>query len=323
MTNRRKKTKRPPQRPSGYRDAKPIAAPAKARRGRLLDSLFAPRVSGPGSGSMPRMRTSLARGVVTVIGTPALLVCVIVFPLLLWGVLIAAGYQGPFAPLANLIALPPIGTSLDATLATSVFGLQGGLIGILVFIAVRAIVLALLTSAVVMILDSGGLAGWGPRRAIRALPVTFSVCIIGVGILTLSSFAGQLLGPGFGILLQVGALVVGTYLFVFAPIIAVDEGRSMPDSLTRSVRAARIPGAGNLTLAVLYVVPSIAVIVAPGKPGNLIGVNPTIGAWVFVLALNVLHVALLATFAFRYLSIAAEVPEAPVRRPPPPKRGRR
>jgi hypothetical protein len=323
VTNRRKKTDRSPQRASGYRDPKPVATPAPARRSRLLDTLFMTRPAGSVPGSMPRIRTALARGVVTVIGTPALLICVIMLPLLVWAVLIAVGYQGPFAPLANLLALPPIGTSLDATLATSIFGLEGGLIGILAFLAVRAIVLALLTSAVVTILDSGGLTGWTPRRAIRALPVTFAVCMIGVGILTLSSFAGQLLGPGFGILLQVGALVMGAYLFVFAPVIAVDEGRSMPDCLTRSVRAARIPGAGNLTLAALYVVPSIAVIVAPGKPGNVIGVNPSIEAWVFVLTLNVLHVILTATFAFRYLSIAAEVPAAPVRRQPPPKRGRR
>ena len=323
MTNRKKKTKRPPQRPSGYRDPKPATAPTPARRSGLLDTFFVTRPRGSAPGSMPRIRTALARGVVTVIGTPALLICVIVFPLLVWAVLIAAGYQGPFAPLANLLALPPIGTSLDATLATSVFGLQGGLIGILAFLAIRAVVLALLTSAVVTILDQGGLSGWGPRRAIRALPVAFAVCVIGVGILTLSSFAGQLLGPGFGILLQVGALVIGAYFFVFAPVIAVDEGRSMPDSLTRSVRAARIPGAGNLTLAALYVVPSIAVIVSPGKPGNVIGVDPTIGAWLFVMIVNVLHVAVLAAIAFRYLSIAAEVPDAPARRPPPPKRGRR
>ena len=156
-----------------------------------------------------------------------------------------------------------------------------------------------------------------------ALPVTFAVCIIGVGILTLSSFFGPLLGPGFGILLQVGALVVGLYLLTFAPIIAVDEGRTMPESLARSVRAARIPGSGSLMLAALYVVPSIAVIVAPGKPGNLIGVNPTMGAWAFALLIDLLHVALLATFAFRYLSVAHEVPEPPERPPASVVRGRR
>jgi hypothetical protein len=228
--------------------------------------------------------------------------------------LIAAGYQGPFAPLANLLALPPIGTSLDASLATSLFGLQGGLFGIIIFLAVRAIALALLTAAVVEALEDGRATSACMRRGLRALPVTFAICIIGVGILTVSSFFGPLLGPGFGILLQVGALVVGLYLFTFAPVIAIDEGRSMPECLARSIRAARLPGSGNLTLAALYVVPSIAVIVAPGKPGNLIGVNPTIGAWVFALLIALLHVALLATFAFRYLSVAHEVPE-PAERP--------
>jgi hypothetical protein len=319
MSNRRKKNTRPAPRTSGYRDPKPATAPA-GKRG-ILDSLFAPRV--PGSTSMPRVRTAITRGVVTVLGSPVLVIAPILYVLLVWFLLIAAGYQGPFAPLANLLALPPIGTSLDASLATSLFGLQGGLFGIIAFLAVRAIALALLTAAVVEALEDGHVTRACLRRGLRALPVTFAICIIGVGILTVSSFFGPLLGPGFGILLQVGALVLGLYLFAFAPTIAVDEGRTMPDSLGRSVRAARIPGAGNLMLAALYVVPSIAVIVAPGKPGNLFGVNPTIGAWVFVLLINMLHVALLATFAFRYLSVAHEVPEAPVRSPATTGRGRR
>jgi len=87
----------------------------------------------------------------------------------------------------------------------------------------------------------------------------------------------------------------------------------MPDSMSRSVRAARMPGSSNLTLAVLYVIPAVAVVVAPGKPGSLIGVNPTPGAWALAIVVNLLHVAMLATFAFRYLSVAAEVPDAPVR----------
>jgi hypothetical protein len=272
---------------------------------------------------MPRVRTALTRGVVTVLGSPALVVAPLLFLLLVWSVLIAAGYQGPFAPLANLLALPPIGTSLDASLATGLFGLQGGLYWIIAFLAVRAIVLALFTAAVVEALEDGRATRACVRRALRALPVTLAICIIGVGVLTLSSFFGPLLGPGFGILLQVGALVVGVYLFTFAPIIAVDESRTMPESLGRSIRAARLPGTGNLTLAALYVVPSIAVIVSPGTPGNLIGVNPTIGAWVFVLPINLLHVALLATFAFRYLSVAHEVPEPPERPPASTVRGRR
>jgi hypothetical protein len=319
MSNKRKKRSRPAPRPSGYRD--PRASPAPARRRGILDSMFAPRV--PGSTSMPRVRTAITRGVVTVLGSPALVVVPALYVLLVWLALIAAGYQGPFAPLANLLALPPIGTSLDASLATSLFGLQGGLFGIIIFLAARAVALALLTAAVVEALEEGRVTRAGLRRALRALPVTFAVCIIGVGILTLSSFFGPLLGPGFGILLQVGALVVGLYLFTFAPIIAVDEGRTMPESLARSVRAARIPGSGSLMLAALYVVPSIAVIVAPGKPGNLIGVNPTIGAWAFALLIDLLHVALLATFAFRYLSVAHEVPEPPERPPASVVRGRR
>lgn len=320
MSNRKKKGRPAGQRPSGYRDPKPAAAPPRKRG--ILDSLFAPRVQG--STSMPRIRTALARGVATVIGTPVLLIAPILYPLIVWLALVAAGYQGPFAPLANLLALPPVGTSLDATLATSLFGLRGGLYGILVLLAVRALALALVTAAAVEALEEGRVSRACFRRGLRALPVTFAVCIVGVGMLTLSSFFGPLLGPGFGILLQVGALVFGLYLFVFAPIVAVDERRTMPDSLTRSVRAARLPGAGNLTLATLYVVPSIAVIVAPGKPGSLIGVNPTIGAWVFVLLIGLLHVALLVTFAFRYLSVAHEVPEAPERPTrPAATRGRR
>lgn len=319
MTNKRKKKTRPVERPSGYRDPRPAPAPA-GRRG-ILDSMLAPRV--PGSTSMPRVRTALTRGVVTVLGSPALVLAPVAYLLVAWLALISAGYQGPFAPLANLLALPPIGTSLDASLATSLFGLQGGLFGIIVFLALRAVALALLTAAIVEALEDGRVTRACVVRGLRALPVTFAVCIIGVGILTVSSFFGPLLGPGFGILLQVGALVIGVYLFTFASIVAVDERRSMPESLARSIKAARLPGTGNLTLAALYVVPSIAVIVAPGKPGNLIGVNPTVGAWVFTLLINLLHLVLLATFAFRYLSVAHEVPEPPVRSPASTRRGRR
>ena len=311
MTNKRKKKTRPVSRPSGYRDPKPAAAPAR-RRG-ILDTMFAP--GQPGSTSMPRVRTALTRGVVTVLGSPVLVIAPILFALLVWLVLIAIGYQGPFSPLANLLALPPVGTSVDGSLATGLFGLAGGQLAIIGFLAVRAVVLAFLTAAVVESLEDGRVTTACVRRAIRALPVTFAVCIIGVGILTLSSFFGVLLGPGLGILLQVGALVIGLYLFVFAPVIA----------LTRAGHAGGArqvhPGGPVARRRQPHVlgplrVPSIAVIVRTRQAREPDGREPDDRGVVVRPGDNLLHVVFLAAFAFRYLSVATRCPS---RRPAHPR----
>jgi hypothetical protein len=260
--------------------------------------------------AMPKMRTSVARGFVTVAASPVLVVGSFLLLIVLWLVVIAFGYQGPFATMSSALALPPLGTSFDATLATGIFGLQGGIVGITAFVVLRGVLIALLTAGVVEALDTGRVSAASAVNGLRALPVCLATSVLGVAFLTLSSFFAPLLGPGFGILIQVGGLVLGVYLFVFAPVIAVAERRTLPDSLTRSIRAARMPGVGNLGMAALYVIPAIAVIVAPGKPGNLIGVNPSIAAWAFVLVVSLLHVVMLAAFAFRYLAVADEVPEA-------------
>jgi hypothetical protein len=260
--------------------------------------------------AMPKMRTSVARGFVTVAASPVLVVGSFLLLIALWLVLIAFGYQGPFATMSSALALPPLGTSFDATLATGIFGLQGGIVGITAFVLLRGVLIALLTAGVVEALDTGRVSTAAAANGLRALPVSLATSVLGVAFLTLSSFFAPLLGPGFGILIQVGGLVLGVYLFVFAPVIAVAERRTLPESLSRSIRAARMPGVGNLGMAALYVIPAIAVIVAPGKPGNVIGVNPSIAAWAFVLVVSVLHVVMLAAFAFRYLAVADEVPEA-------------
>ena len=319
MTNRNKK--REPAR--GFRETRPAArepTPEEPRRRGVLDALFAARP--PADIGMPRIRTALARGVAVVAGSPVLVVAPFLYVLALWLVMVAFGFQGPFAPFANALALPPMGTSFDATLATGLFGLQGGLLAILAFVALRSVVMAFLTTAIVDSLEAGRTSIWAVTRGVVALPTTLGVNIIGIGLLTLSSFFAPLLGPGFGILIQLATLVLGAYLFVYAPVIAVAERGTMPEALSKSVRAARIPGAGNLTMASLYVIPTVAVILAPGKPGNIIGVNPSIGAWVFVLLATFLQVVAMAAFAYRYLSIADEVPAAAPRQAPARGRGR-
>ena len=79
--------------------------------------------------------------------------------------------------------------------------------------------------------------------------------------------------------------------------------------------ACRAPG--NLTLAAIYVFLSFVVLAVVPWPGSQLGVNPTVAAWVVVLVANLLHIVMQAAVAFRYLSVAGEVPEAA------PKRRRR
>lgn len=316
MTNKNKRSK-PRDRDDGHRSAPPASRGAEPapRRG-LLDSLFSPRV---GSTSMPSIRTSAARGLVVVAGTPVLAVGAVALVVLEWLVALALGYEGPFALFVNALGLAPVGTSFDATLSTSLFGLQGGFFAILGFVAFRAMVQALLVAVIVEVLRSAPLGRWTLIRALRTLPAALAVNIAGIGLLTLASLLGPLLGPAFGLLIQMAALVGGVYVLSFAPVIAADEGRRLSDAMSRSVRAARMPGSGNLTLAAIYVVASIAILVVPGKPGSDLGVNPTVSAWVMVLVANLLHVVMQAMVAFRYLSVADEVPDAAPRRQAAPR----
>jgi hypothetical protein len=316
VTNKNKRSK-PRDRDDGHRSAPPASRGAEPapRRG-LLDSLFSPRV---GSTSMPSIRTSAARGLAVVVGTPVLAVGAVALVVLEWFAALALGYEGPFALFVNALGLAPVGTSFDATLSTALFGLQGGFFAILGFVAFRAMVQALLVALIVEVLRSAPLGRWTLIRALRTLPAALAVNIAGIGLLTLASLLGPLLGPAFGLLIQMAALVGGVYVLSFAPVIAADEGRRLSDAMSRSVRAARMPGSGNLTLAAIYVVASIAILVVPGKPGSDLGVNPTVSAWVMVLVANLLHVVMQAMVAFRYLSVADEVPETAPRRQAAPR----
>jgi hypothetical protein len=272
---------------------------------------------------MPKMRTSIGRGFITAAGTPGIVVAIALVVFLEWLLAVLFGFQGPFAVFVNALAIPPVGTSFDFQIAQGVFGVQGGLFAVLGFVAMRGIIVALFTGAIVDVLQTGSATRWSLVRGMRAIPTAIATSVASMGLVTVAIFIGPLLGLGLGSLLQVGALVAGIYLFVFAPTIAVAEGRGMPECMSRSIRAGRMPGAGNLGFAVLYVIPTIALLVAPGKPGSDIGVNPTIAAWVFVLAISLLQISMLAAFSFRYLSIAHEVPD-PAReaRPARPARSR-
>jgi hypothetical protein len=279
---------------------------------------------------MPRIRTSFARGLTVVVATPLLVAAIPVVLLVEWTVLVALGFQGPFALLGSTFAVPPISTFLDISLASVVFSQVGRsgigaavspFIAIAIFLAISAALQAIVTTASVERLRTGGVTSWAVQRAIRVLPIAIGVGVANLGVLIAAQF-GQLLGAGIGLLIAVGILMAGVYLLAFAPAIAADEDHPFSVTMSKAVRAARMPGSNNLLLAALYVVPSIAFFSATGLgalPGSTIDVNPSVGAWVTAILVNVLQMAVVATFAFRYLAVADVVPDAP----PPPARPRR
>jgi len=323
MSDRKRK---PSQRraTSGYR----APAPPKPDRPRGFLERFVARPVG--TSPMPKIRTSFARGVAAVLGAPALVVAVPIFVLIVWIALIALGFQGPFALLASMFAVPPISTEMDISLASSVFAQAGKtgvgsavgpLLGIVAFLVLSAALQAIVTTVAVERFRTGAVTSWAARRAIHVFPVTIGVGAANLGILIAAQF-GQLLGAGIGLLVAVGILMAGVYLFAFAPAIAADEDHPLPLTMSKAVRAARMPGSNNLLLAAIVVVPSLALFSATGfgaLPGSTIDVNPSIGAWVTVILLNLLHISVVAMFAFRYLSVAHVVPEAPA----PASRSRR
>jgi hypothetical protein len=308
VTNKNKK-RRPP---GGYREPARVPAAAAAAQGRrpgLLGSIFAPRAVGPSP--VPRMRSSFVRGLATVMASPALVTAISVWLLGGWFVLVALGFQGPFAFLVGVFALPPFGTSVDLSLSVALFGPRAGQLGVFAFIVVRSVLLAFEAAVVVDQLELGRLSPSVWVRALRAFPTALAVNMVGLALLFVTSFIVPFLGGGIGLLIELGALVLGVYLFAAATVISVAEGRRMPECMQRSIRAARMPGSNNLTFAILYVIPTLAVLLGSDKQ---IGVNPTVSAWVLVLVVNLLHVAMLAAIAYRYLMVADEVPEGPGQR---------
>jgi hypothetical protein len=317
VTGSNKKRKRPSGSTSAYR------APAQAepaRRG-LLDGLLAPRT--PGASPMPKLRTTIAKGVMTALGIPGLLIAIPVVLLVVWLILVLLGFLGPFTALGVTFAIPPITTFADAQVAGRTFraavdatGLSAtlpGFVGLAGLLFVHAAIAAVVATLCVEQLRTGATSQWALRRAVRVIRTTAAVGLLGLGLLV----AGNLLAAVFGsigvILGLVGSMVVGVYLFGFAPAIAADEDRRVSDVLIRSVRAARMPGSANLWFAIGYVLISLVAVVAP-LPGSVIGVTPTATAWVACILVNVFSMLVQAILVYRYLVVAPEVPEQPPQR---------
>ena len=285
-------------------------APVAPRRG-LLSGMSAPPLD-----SMPRIRTAFTRGLAGTWSSPLLVGSILVWLLTEWLVVVALGYPGPFALLAHVSAPTPLSTYTDLSLSTGILGVRQGLLLVFATAAVHALWFSLLVGLAIETIESGRATRWGAVRGLRAYPVVIALHVIGVAVVFASQIVAAIGGGGLAFIIQMAALVAATWVFAFAPVIAVTEHRRLMDCLGRSMRAARMPGSGNLTFAAIYTVSIFATFLAPGLPGVLLDVDPPASAWIFVVLMNLLHAAILGAFALRYLAVAEEVPDAPVRATP-------
>jgi hypothetical protein len=289
--------------------------PTPARGGWMLSRMSAPRM-----GSMPSIRTSFTRGLLGTWSSPVVVGGTVAWLVIEWLILVALGYPGPFALLAHIVAPAPISTPTDLSISIGILGLARGLPFVFITSAlVHAFWHSIAVGLALETVETGRASRWGAIRGLHAFPVSFAIHSFGVAVYIMSGIVGGFGGPGLSQLLQIAIFVVAVWAFAFAPAIAVIEGRGLRDSLGRALRAARLPGSGNLTFAVLYTIPWFATFVATSvgaTPGSGLDVNPPYSAWIFVVVVSLLHVAVIAALALRYLSIAEEVPDAPVRAAP-------
>lgn len=282
--------------------------PAPPPRRGLLSGMSAPPMD-----SIPRIRTAFTRGLASTWSSPVVVGAILVWLLAEWLVVVTLGYPGPFALLAHVSAPTPLSTFTDLSLSTGILGVRQGLLFVFAAGAVHALWFSILVGLAVETIETGGASRWGAIRGLRAFPVVLALHVIGVAVVFAAQIVAALGGGGLALIVQIAALVGATWVFAFAPVIAVTERRRLLDCLGRSLRAARMPGSGNLTFAALYAVPIFATFLTPGLPGVLLDVNPPYSAWIYVVLMNLLHAAILGAFALRYLAIAGEVPDAPVR----------
>jgi hypothetical protein len=290
---------------------------------------FGGALFGRSDPSLPSIPRSIGQGVLAIITTPALVAIAIVVPFLAWIVLVALGFEGSPARLVDVLALPPISTYFDLGTGASLAGLGTGfLVFTGVAIVVRGLITALLTGWIVEAVEDRRVSRYGLYRGVAAIPTVLLVQVASFSLIVLGNLIFPALGPGIGFLAFVAALVGGLFFLGFAPAAAVRQGRPATDTIRRSARAAMLPGTRQLMLCALYFFIALPVVVGFAPGGKEVTANPQLSTWIAALLVNVLHLAFMATFAYRWIAIEPIVPEEPVRlrrtqAPPPAARKRR
>ncbi|MFB3737516.1 MAG: hypothetical protein ACE14W_00950 [Candidatus Velamenicoccus archaeovorus] len=269
---------------------------------------------GTGESRLPSVSRSLGRGLLIVGSSPPLLAITLLFVLGGWLGMVALGLEGPAGRLVYVAALPPIGTYWDTYNGVAIFGFGvAGLVWGGVFLAIRALFVAVVTGLVVQALEAEGRPAEGALRGLRAFPIVLAVNVLSMSLMIAGTVVLPFLGPGLGFFGSVAILVATMFFFVYVPAAAIRERRGLQETMRRAARASLMPGSRNLLFAMLYVFLSLPLLVAFAPSSNDLTVNPSLASWVYALLANVLHVGFLAGFTYRWIAGEPDVPEQPVK----------
>jgi hypothetical protein len=315
---KKKRRRHPPRRTAATppAEARPPARPARPTRSRSerTGERTAPR-PGPTVIAQPRLLPSLGRGLLTVGRSPALLISAFLGLLVLWLIASAAAevYVASPGTLGQLESIPPMHSLVDANflnIATRVFhpavtvALGAGLI------LVRSVLISFWVAASLEAL--GGEPDWrtAARRARpRALRSLRTVLAVEALFLAIVFVVPSVLGAALGFLGVMASIVFSMYFLVFTPVVAVAELTGLRDSLRLAFRAARARGPQHTLLVFLYTSAAIMLLVY-GFGGIASAATPSIPTWLYGLGFSAVHVAILATFVDRWLSLRDQVTAA-------------
>jgi hypothetical protein len=290
--------------PRRRRPARPDDLP-RGPGGRMTDSL---RSASP----FPPFFRSLAEGGLALAGHLAPLLATLAFVPLYWIVLLAMGLDHFPTGMAAALAFPPISALADFGFGQLVVGVNWTTLVVAAVAALaRGAVFALIAGMVAEAVEFRQVTLVGVLRGVRATP-TIAVLHLAllIGLLSLQLFLVAL--GQIGQLLYSLVLAGGVYLLAFAPAVAVREQGRLREVIRRSVRAAILPGSRHLVMALVYFLATLGLFLSM-TPTGVFTVNPSWGAWAYVLAGSLFHGLFLATFTYRWIAVEDTVSHAPLR----------
>jgi hypothetical protein len=271
-------------------------APRARREDRRPRGLFRGAALSP----FPPFGASLAAGFRAVGSVPTILAASFVATIVTWASFLALGIRPALQLMVVHMAASPMNVFFDWNAVTP-FRQDASflLLAAVVLGVVRAVTVGFLLALII---------GWFRDRRADLGAATRRLPKIGLTLFAIY-MAEVVLVAGSQVLLRGGQLfsvlvpLVLLHFLAFAPVVAAAEDVVAREAFRRGFRAARLPGGRHLGMAVAYFlfIFYVLTLTPPLSPAT-----PTIAGWSFVLAVNFVHVGVMATFAFRWLAVREE-----------------